>query len=49
MKILILNGSPHIHGATSDMVDAFIEGAKEVSRVTYFTKCVNTYFTLFCI
>lgn len=29
MKILVLNGSPHINGATSDMVNAFSEGAKE--------------------
>ena len=32
MKILILNGSPHIHGATSDMVDAFIKGAEEAGH-----------------
>ena len=26
-----------------------VVGADDLSRVTYFTKCVNTYFTLFCI
>ena len=29
MKILVLNGSPHLNGATSDMVDAFSKGAQE--------------------
>ena len=29
MKITVLNGSPHIDGATADMVSAFIIGAKE--------------------
>lgn len=29
MKILVLNGSPHLHGATTNMVDAFAKGAKE--------------------
>ena len=24
MKILVLNGSPHLNGSTSDMVNAFI-------------------------
>ena len=28
MKILVLNGSPHVNGATSDMVNAFTQGAK---------------------
>ena len=27
MKILVLNGSPHLNGSTSDMVGAFAEGA----------------------
>ena len=29
MKILVLNGSPHLNGATSDMIDAFSKGARE--------------------
>ena len=29
MKILVLNGSPHLNGATSDMIDAFSKGAQE--------------------
>ena len=29
MKILILNGSPHRDGATSDMADALKRGAEE--------------------
>lgn len=29
MKILALNGSPHLNGATSDMVTAFAFGARE--------------------
>ena len=29
MKIVVLNGSPHIDGATSDMVKAFMKGAQE--------------------
>lgn len=29
MKIVILNGSPHLNGATSDMANAFAKGAKE--------------------
>ena len=32
MKILILNGSPHLDGATSDMVMAVTEGAKEAGH-----------------
>ena len=28
MKILVLNGSPHLSGATSDMVGAFTRGAQ---------------------
>ena len=32
MKILILNGSPHLDGATSDMAKAFSEGAKEAGH-----------------
>ena len=28
MKILILNGSPHLDGATSEMVNAFAEGTR---------------------
>ena len=32
MKILILNGSPHLDGATSDMVNAFAEGAREAGH-----------------
>lgn len=37
MKILILNGSPHLNGATSDMVSAFEKGTREVGHevVTY--------------
>lgn len=29
MKILVLNGSPHLNGATSDMVTAFASGARD--------------------
>lgn len=32
MKILILNGSPHLVGPTSDMAGAFAEGAKEAGH-----------------
>ena len=32
MKILILNGSPHLNGATSDMVNAFVRGAEEAGH-----------------
>ena len=32
MKILILNGSPHLDGSTSDMARAFAEGAKEAGH-----------------
>ena len=32
MKILILNGSPHLDGPTSDMARAFAEGAKEAGH-----------------
>lgn len=32
MKILVLNGSPHLDGATSDMVNAFAKGAREVGH-----------------
>ena len=32
MKILILNGSPHLDGAASDMVNAFAEGAREAGH-----------------
>ncbi len=32
MKILVLNGSPHINGATSDMVKAFADGAGEAGH-----------------
>ncbi len=32
MKILVLNGSPHLDGATSDMVNAFAEGAREAGH-----------------
>lgn len=32
MKILILNGSPHLDGPTSDMVDAFKSGAEEAGH-----------------
>ena len=32
MKILILNGSPHLDGATSDMASAFAEGAREAGH-----------------
>lgn len=32
MKILVLNGSPHADGATSFMVNAFIEGASEAGN-----------------
>lgn len=32
MKILVLNGSPHLDGATSDMVKAFTQGAEEAGH-----------------
>ena len=32
MKIIVLNGSPHPHGATSDMADAFAKGAGEAGH-----------------
>lgn len=32
MKILVLNGSPHANGPTSDMVKAFAEGASEAGH-----------------
>lgn len=32
MKILVLNGSPHLDGPTSDMVSAFTEGALEAGH-----------------
>ena len=32
MKILILNGSPHTHGNTTAMVEAFVEGAEKNSH-----------------
>jgi multimeric flavodoxin WrbA len=32
MKIVILNGSPHLQGATSDMTAAFAKGAKEAGH-----------------
>ena len=32
MRILVLNGSPHLHGATSDMVDAFTRGARDAGH-----------------
>ena len=32
MKILVLNGSPHANGATSDMVNAFSNGATDAGH-----------------
>ena len=32
MRILVLNGSPHTNGATSDMVSAFSIGAMEAGH-----------------
>ncbi len=32
MKILVLNGSPHVNGPTSDMVNAFARGAREAGH-----------------
>ena len=32
MKVLVLNGSPHPNGATTDMVSAFEKGAKEAGH-----------------
>ena len=32
MKILVLKGSPHLNGATSDMVGAFAQGAEEAGH-----------------
>lgn len=32
MNILVLNGSPHLDGATSDMVNAFAKGASEAGH-----------------
>lgn len=34
MKIFVLNGSPHVNGATVHMVNAFCEGAKEAGHIT---------------
>lgn len=37
MKITVLNGSPHLDGATADMISAFIRGAEEAGHtVTLF-------------
>ena len=38
MKILVLNGSPHPNGPTSDMVKAFTSGATEAGHEVV---CVN--------
>lgn len=38
MKILVLNGSPHLNGATSEMVTAFTRGAQEAGHQVV---CVN--------
>ena len=35
MKILVLNGSPHPHGNTSAMVEAFAKGARENDHQVY--------------
>lgn len=32
MKIVVLNGSPHLDGPTSDMVSAFAEGAQDAGH-----------------
>lgn len=32
MKIVVLNGSPHLNGPTSDMVEAFKEGAESAGH-----------------
>lgn len=32
MKILVLNGSPHLEGPTSDMVAAIAKGAEEAGH-----------------
>lgn len=33
MKILVLNGSPHVNGATAHMVNAFVDGARESGHI----------------
>ncbi|MCR5795770.1 MAG: flavodoxin family protein [Solobacterium sp.] len=38
MRILVLNGSPHLNGATSDMVNAFKKGAEEAGNEVI---CIN--------
>lgn len=38
MRILLLNGSPHANGVTSDLVSAFSIGAMEAGR------CVACFF-----
>ena len=34
-KIIVLNGSPHLKGNTSAMVDSFLAGAKKAGNETY--------------
>lgn len=38
MKILVLNGSPHLEGPTSDMTKAFAKGAEEAGHEVV---CIN--------
>lgn len=33
MKILVLNGSPHLQGSTKDMVNAFKKGAESAEHI----------------
>ncbi len=50
MKILILNGSPHLNGATSDMVNAFTQGAKEAGHdvIAFNTAHMNIHGCMGC-
>ena len=50
MKIVILNGSPHASGPTSDMADAFARGAQEAGHtvVTFHTAHMNIHGCMAC-
>jgi multimeric flavodoxin WrbA len=50
MKVLVLNGSPHPNGATTDMVSAFEKGAKEAGHevITFAVARMNVKGCLGC-
>ena len=50
MKVLVLNGSPHPNGATTDMVSAFEKGAKETGHevITFAVARMNVKGCLGC-